>query len=845
MTPAPPSGGRAVVGIAVLLFAVTAALYGRAAGFEFLNYDDPAYVEQNEHVNRGLTLDGIAFAFTGPHSANWHPLTTLSHQLDVELFGLDPGGHHLTSVLLHALNAALCFLALWSLTRRFGTSAIVAALFALHPLRVESVAWISERKDVLSGTFFFLTLIAWARYARRPSAARYAVAAALFAASLMAKQMAVTLPALLLLFDVWPLRRCDCLGEAEGDEPARKSVLGLVVEKLPLAAIALGATLLLWNAQRTGGTVGSLGALSVAERVANAFGACLAYVRLTLMPTGLACFYPHPALLRDVDPTRALWIPAALGTLLVLGVSVLCLRRLRRTPELAVGWFWFLGMLVPVIGLVQVGSQAYADRYTYLPAIGLALAVVGFAVERVSTRPALRRPALGALALVLVALAGATWRYLGFWSDSGTLNRRALAVTDNNYVAHNNLGLVHLFDENDPVLAEEQFVESLRLNPAFPEAIFNLGFALEGQGRGEAARRAFEDFARLSPTHPAGIAKLAAIRRRSGEAEEALALWKRMTEQTPDDPRAWIELARVHLDLGQGSHAAEGARKALELASNRGLPELLAEAHIVAGQAADALGYRAEAGQHFQSAVDAAPDLLEARLLLARAIASTGALDVAKAEVLRALEIDAASPTGRVLLAKILLGEGEDAAGREELLRALQEDPDHVEGNELLGTVLNKEGDRAGAEKAYLRALDAKPDHETALHNLGLLYESTGRDAEALERLRRLLDVNAESALAPSAARVTAWILATSPEASLRDGDEAVRMATFALRGGNPEEAVWHIAMAAALAEAGRFEEAVEALDRAIQLSRSDQQKRVLQKRRELHAAGKPFHRAR
>ena len=308
--PTPPVGTGRLLGLFLALAVSTFALYARVGSFAFLNYDDPSYVSENPVVAEGLGERSLEYAFAGEHSTNWHPLTTLSHMLDAELFGVeDAGPHHLVNAGLHALNAGLCFLALFVLGRRLWPAVFAAALFALHPLRVESVAWISERKDVLSGVFFFLTLLAWAHYARKPSVARYVAVALALALGLLAKQMLLTVPFLLVVLDLWPLGRL-----REGG----KSLGGLLLEKLPLVALSAVAVVLMFQAQAGGGTIGSTGALPIVDRVANAFGAVFAYVKLSIAPFGLAAFYPHPSLAFPDDAAR-LWIPAGLGLVLVLG----------------------------------------------------------------------------------------------------------------------------------------------------------------------------------------------------------------------------------------------------------------------------------------------------------------------------------------------------------------------------------------------------------------------------------------------------------------------------------------------------------------------------------------------
>ena len=384
-----------ILGVCVFLIAITWLVFGQTLSHEFVNFDDHVYVYENPVITGGLTLPGIIWAFTHSHARNWHPLTTISHMLDCQLFGLNAGGHHFTNVFLHTIAVVSLFLVLRQMTggpSRTGSlwpSAFVAALFAIHPLHVESVAWISERKDVLSGVFFMLTLSAYVRYARRPSVARYVMMTILFALGLMSKPMLVTLPFVLLLLDYWPLGRgrgMEISGERSEVRRERSVVSGqwsvvsrrwsvvrgLVVEKIPLFALSTASCLATLLVQRQ--AAGSIDQLPFAWRVNNAIVTCVAYIWQMLWPVKLAVFYPHP------DNRLLLWqIFLALALLIAITVAVIALRQKR--PYLIAGWLWYLGMLVPVIGLVQVGEQARADRYTYLPQVGLYLALTWTIVD--------------------------------------------------------------------------------------------------------------------------------------------------------------------------------------------------------------------------------------------------------------------------------------------------------------------------------------------------------------------------------------------------------------------------------------------------------------------------------
>ncbi len=417
---------KAVLAVSCFLVVAVLAVFGRTVvqKYPFIDFDDGEYVYENSHVTGGLSLGEAGWAFTHFSASNWHPLTWLSHMLDCQIYHRSDQpyqqaawGHHLTNVLLHAGAAVLLFLALWRLTVAVWPSALVAALFAIHPLRVESVAWISERKDVLSGLFFMLTLLAYAGYARRPSVLRCFWVVLAYALGLLAKPMLVTLPFVLLLLDYWPLgrlagwRRC-------------------FAEKIPLFVLAAASCVVTVLAQR--GVIAAVERLSFQDRAANALVSLVAYLGKFLWPTNLAIFYPHP------QASLESWKVVGALALLAAVTAVAAVWR-RKYPHLIVGWLWYLGMLVPVIGLVQVGGQAMADRYTYLPNIGLGIALAWSLAVLVARRPALRTAAVFASAAAIVVLMAWAWRQTGFWRDSEDLWRRAVDCTERNSIAHNSL----------------------------------------------------------------------------------------------------------------------------------------------------------------------------------------------------------------------------------------------------------------------------------------------------------------------------------------------------------------------------------------------------------------------
>ncbi len=464
--------------LALLLSAATLVVFARVIGFEFVNYDDPLYVTANPRVQGGLSPESVRWAFTTFAAANWHPLTWISLMLDATIGGAGPRVFHLTNLILHLANTLLLFFLLDRWTSRPRRSAVVAALFAIHPLHVESVAWIAERKDVLSTLFLLLTLVAYAAFVERPGLVRYLAVVLLFALGLLAKPMLVTLPVLLLLLDAWPLRR---------KAPWQR----LVLEKTPLVAMSIITGVVTIVAQRHAETVGSLAGYPLGVRIANAIVTTATYLGKAIWPTRLAVFYPHPG--------PALAASSVAASVVVLAtLTFWTIRDRRRRPYLLFGWAWYLVTLAPVVGIVQVGWQARADRYTYIPLIGIFLAVVWAISENFADRPAL----LTAMApAMLVVLGIGAFVQAGYWRDSETLFRRALAVTDNNAVAHSNLGTA-LLRRGLLAEAQEHFAVAVRINPYFAEAHSNLGVALGRQGRIDEAILEFQRALELQPDYP-------------------------------------------------------------------------------------------------------------------------------------------------------------------------------------------------------------------------------------------------------------------------------------------------------------------------------------------------------
>ncbi len=503
----------------------TLALYSPTLRNGFVNYDDPAYVTANAHVRQGLLWSNIRWAFTATVEANWHPLTWISHMADVQFFGLNPAGHHAVSVLLHAINVLLLFLFLSRATGYALRSAVVAALFAAHPLNVESVAWVAERKSLLCTLFFFLTLWAYGWYVRKPGGGRYLSVVLLFALGLMAKPMVITLPFVLLLLDYWPLQR---LGESG------TSILKLFAEKIPLFVMSIGSALVTVYAQHSGGALGIAAALPLRYRITNAIYSYLAYIGKGIWPAHLAVFYPHPE--------NALgWWKFLLAAVVLLAITALMLR-FGKKRYLLVGWLWYLGTMVPVIGIVQVGRQAMADRYAYIPFIGLFVMVVWLASEVFSR---IRLSFVTAVVITLAILSGyatASYIQIGYWRNSLTLFSHALQVTTGNGVAEDNLGAA-LMDAGRPDMALPHFEVAVRLVPQLATAHYNLATVLHRENQLDAAMREYQlaltyaaDPSETAQTHN----NLGVLLTQKNQAAAAIAEFTAAIDANPDEQNSYL-----------------------------------------------------------------------------------------------------------------------------------------------------------------------------------------------------------------------------------------------------------------------------------------------------------------
>ena len=562
---------RITIVICLFLIAITLAVFGQTLRYDFVNFDDDLYVYKAPAIRAGLTVRGLALAFTSPHARNWHPLTTISHMLDCQLYGLKAGGHHATNVLLHTIAVLLLFRVLWQMTGALWKSATVAALFAVHPLHVESVAWVSERKDVLSAVFFLLMLGAYFHYTRARSVTRYLAVALLFVAGLMSKPMLVSAPVILLLLDSWPLRRFEQLSLTKGRAKAAKFGdqrcvrRDLFLEKVPLLAIAAGSCVITFILQKR--AAGAIPPLPFLWRMENAVVTYVIYVWETLWPAHLAVFYPHP------NDTLTIWeILLSIGLLLAMTIAAIVFRR--KGPYLFVGWFWYVGMLLPVIGLVQVGEQGHADRYTYLPHIGLFVLAVWLVADVTAASQRRSRVAVASAVIIIVALGRAAFIQTSYWRDSRTLWTHALAVTSDNDVAHNNLGYL-CADRGKLDKAISHFETALRIRSSKRDPHYsvgsafvqvNLADALSRKGQSAEAIVHYDEAIKSQPNYADAYYNRGNILFAEGRIDEAMADWEKTLQIRPDDADAHTCLGNALLRRGSVKEAVAQYEKAIALA---------------------------------------------------------------------------------------------------------------------------------------------------------------------------------------------------------------------------------------------------------------------------------------
>lgn len=723
-----------VPAICFVLVAITLIVFGRTVRFDFFNYDDSFYVYQNPSISDGLTRAGLVQAFTRPLVGNWHPLTSISLMLDAQWTGLHAGGYHLVNVILHTVGVVLLFLVLRSMTGATWRSAFVAAVFAIHPLRAESVVWVSERKDVLSGVFFFLGLWAYCRYAKNPPSLRkYLLVTLALTLGLLSKAMLVTFPFVLLLLDYWPLRRFTFASMNrvnQSEEGPTVPLSWLILEKVPFAVLAAVISVVTFFAQEP--ALKGAHDLTLPWRIENALVAVWVYLRQMFWPAHLAVFYPHPR------GTHPLWL-VGLALLALLAVTVWVVRVRQKYPYLVTGWFWYLGMLLPVIGLVQVGGQAHADRYTYLPQIGIYL-LISWGVADLSAGWR-RRPLVagGAAALIVVALMLLAWRQVSYWSSSVTLWRHTLAVTTNNDVAERGLGTALIkLGQVDEAIAHDR--AALRIRPGEANGLTNLANALLQKGELPEAIQHFREVVRLRPNDSEVRRNLGKALFQSGAIDASVAEFRAALRIRPTDSDAAYSLGNALLQKGEAGAAIPYFRKAIE----------------------------SQAGN------------IAAHYNLAIALQRDGQLDAAIAEFRQTLRLE----------------------------------PGKVDAHNNLAIALLKKGLTKEAIAEWQAALEIEPGNAEMHNNLAVAFLDQGQIAEAISEWRETLRLQPDKLVTEIS---LAWILATAPEDPLRAGHDALALAKHAFQTSAGRNLMAYRVLAAAYAETGQFQAAINAAQEGAQ----------------------------
>ena len=787
-----PEDNRQSWAIYLALAVITFAVFSRVLGNGFVNFDDGTYVTENPMLQNGLTTSTVAWAFSTGYATNWHPLTWISHLLDFQLYGLEPAGHHLTNLLFHILNVLLLFHVLRRMTGAVWRSAVVAALFAWHPLHVESVAWVAERKDVLSTFFWLLAMLAYTRYASESkvqgprSKVYYGLTLLYFALGLMSKPMLVTLPFVLLLLDYWPLNRIA--------GPNKTSLPRLLLEKTPFFLLAMASSVVTFIVQKTGGAVASLHAFPLGQRITNALVSYVRYLGKTVWPHDLAIFYP-------IHATWPAWQWIGAG-LLIAAISLLAIAMLRRRPYFSVGWFWYLGTLVPVIGLVQVGGQSMADRYTYMPLVGIFI-IFSWGAADLLGQGQLRRlsPAWALIMPVLAVCLTVTHEQTTCWKDGETLFRHAIAVTTNNSLAHVNLGDA-LDKAGRAEEAKAEFFIALNLEPDSPLTLTGLGTLFEHQGDVTNALNYFNLALSKKPQYGDAHYGLANLLAKEGRFAEAAEHYAQSLNSNPDAPDAQNNLGAMLIRLGQPREAVDHFKAALRLKPN------YPEAQDQLGEAYVELRQPGQATVHFAEAARLKPDFAPPHFKLGLIAADEGQFDQAISQFLETIKLD----------------------------------PTNALAHSRLAGVFAKQGNLDEAAKYYREAVRLKPDDAGHNGHLAAILATQGKFEDAMKYYRESSRLKPDW---PDPLRDLAWILATNPKAEIRNGAEALRFAQRACDLAGHPDPRFLSSLEVAYAEVGRFDDAIKTAQQIQQLATAPAQKRFAvgaSNRLELYRAGKPYH---
>jgi protein O-mannosyl-transferase len=733
--------------IAGAIFLVTVATFSGAFFNDFVNYDDDVYVYANPSIAHGITLPGVVRAFSQPHARNWHPLTTISHMVDCQIFGLNPSGPHVINVLLHALSAAGLFFALQAMTGSTWRACFVAAVFAIHPLGVESVAWIAERKDVLSALLFVCTLVAYSRYTREPDANKKLVLTAFFACALMAKPMVVTLPVVLLFLDFWPLARLSLIADKKRDSLI--SFSRAISEKIPLFILSLASCTATIFAARSGNRV--LDSIPLGDRLANAAISYCTYIYQLFWPDRLAVFYPLPL---ESPPLTV----SAAATIVIVSITITTIVLRNRLPYLFVGWFWYLVMLLPVIGIWQIGLQAHADRYTYLPGIGLLIGIAWATVALLRRFRAL--PFAAPIAVcVLALLAWRTWTQVEFWRSSESLWTHALAVTTDNDVALNNLGSVYE-NRGDFDRARANYQTALDVLNRRPNSRYqlsralvhnNLGNLFLREQDGPAARNEYEQAIALQPDYGNAHVNLGQLFAQEGDWTSALAEYETVLRLQPHDADAQYRAGVALMRLGRADDAVVHYRDALAAQPDFALAEL------DLGNATLERGHTDEAITHYRRALQIDPQNVDAHFNLGRVYLQQRRLADAISEYQRVISIQPNDPEAHLSLGNAFAAAASESRAITEIEKALELAPNSVSALNNLAWLLAtaSESNLRNPTRAIMLAEKAQEllprPNALVYHTLASAYASAGRFDDAIaaaEHAQNVAEEDGDTALA-------------------------------------------------------------------------------------------------
>ncbi len=702
------------VAICLFLMVATFCVYSQVQDHEFINYDDYQYIKDNWKIKSGLTSESISWAFTTFYGYNWFPITWLSHIFDYQLYGLNPKGHHLTNLLFHIANALILFMVLLRMTGKLWQCAFIAAMFAFHPLNVESVAWVAERKNVLSTLFWLLTMWAYIHYAEKPTIKNYGLVLLFFALGLMSKPMLVTLPFVLLLLDYWPLRRLKLeQGGSDNEVPVKSQYhvksefLKLMLEKVPLFALTTGACILTFIAQQEGALINANN-LSLPTRLTNAVVSYLEYLKKMIWPNDLAVFYPHP------ESTLAAWKWVVCFVVLVT-ITAIAIKFIKKAPYFAVGWFWYLGTLIPVIGIVQVGVQGMADRYTYIPLIGIFIIIAWGVPELISKWNHKEKVLSVSVGIIILILLITTWGQVSHWKNSITIFKHALKVANENsyssYLINYHLGDA-FWNKRKTAKAISHYKMAIKVNPDYAPTYNNLGIILGVEGKTEEEISHYKMAIKINPDDAKAHRNLGNVLQKGGKNSEAIFHYKMAIKINPDYAKAHSNLGNALGKEGKFSEAISHHKMAIKLNPD------YAPAYNNLGTVLGAEGKIEEDISCYKMAIKLNPDYAQAHNNLGFALGAEGNNEEAISHFKMAVELKPDLVDAHYNLGFALGAEGNNDEAISHYKMAIKFDPDHFWAHNKLGHALVQKGEMKEAVDHYRETVRLRPDLDAARNNL-------------------------------------------------------------------------------------------------------------------------------